>query len=99
MSKVKIYQPAKNAMQSGMGKSGVWLLEFIPSTPYWTDGLMGWNGMTGTQRELRLKFPSKESAIAYAHKENLEFEVFEPNQRCERRKAYADIFAFNRVRV
>jgi len=99
MNKAKIYQPAKNAMQSGMGKSQTWLLEFIPSSPYFIEGVMGWNGMTGTERELRLNFPSKETAIAYATKKGLEFEVFAPNERRERRRAYADNFAFNRVRA
>jgi len=99
MSKAKIYQPAKNAMQSGMGKGKTWLLEFIPETPYFVEGLMGWSGMSETSRELRLKFPSKEAAIAYAEKNKLEFEVFEPNKRVERAKAYADNFSFNRVRA
>ena len=86
-------------MQSGMGKSDVWLLEFTPTSSYFTESLMGWNGMQGTERELRLKFPSKESAIAYATKQGLEFEVFEPHKRKERRRAYADIFAFSRIRA
>lgn len=97
MSKARIYQPDKNPMQSGKGKSTVWLLEFTPETPYFIEGLMGWSGMADTMRELCLRFPSKEAAIAYASKQNLEFEVVNPNKRIERRKAYADIFTFNKV--
>ena len=99
MSKVYIYQPTKNSMQSGMGKSQAWLLEFEPTSPYFIDNSMGWNGMLGTQREIRLKFPRKEAAIAYASKQNLEFEVIEPNLRKQNIRAYADIFAFSRVRA
>lgn len=86
-------------MQSGKGKSVFWLLEFVPETPCFTDDLMGWSGMTDTTRELKLRFPTKEAAISYATKQKLEFEVIEPNKPNERRKAYADIFTFNRVRA
>ncbi len=96
MHKAKIYQPAKSVMQSGKGKAGNWLLEFTPATPYVIDGLMGWSGMSDTLREVSLHFPSKEAAIAYAKKKKLEFEVFEPQISKERRKAYADNFAFGR---
>ena len=103
MSKVRIYKPAKNAMQSGLrnsgGKSEIWLLEYMPTTPYFVEGLMGWNGMSDTMRELRLKFPSKEAAVAYASKNKLEFEVCEAESRKERTKPYADNFAFGRVRA
>ncbi len=98
MKTAKIYQPAKNAMQSGKAEKS-WLLEYIPATPFVIDGLMGWSGMQDTLREIRLKFPSKEAAIAYATKKKLNFEVFEPLAAAERRKAYADNFAFSRVRA
>ena len=99
MKKARITQPNKNPMQSGTGKSNFWLLEFTPETPYFTDSLMGWSGMNESTRELKLRFPNKESAIAYANKNKIEFELIEPNKRSERRKAYADIFLFNRVRA
>ncbi len=99
MTKAKIYQPAKNAMQSGKGKTHTWLLEYIPETPYFTEGLMGWSGMDDTRRELGLRFPTKEAAIAYAKKQNIEFEVFATNKGKERAKAYADNFTFNRVKA
>lgn len=99
MSKARISQPDKNAMQSGKAKAGVWILQFVPENPYVVDDLMGWNGMRDTNRELTLRFASKEAAIAYATKQRLEFEVIEPNARNQRRRAYADNFAFNRVRA
>lgn len=97
MSKARIYKPNKNPMQSGVGKSDIWILEFVPETPYFVDGLMGWNGMSDTSRQLSLRFPSKEAAIAYANRQKIEFEVLAYNQSAERRKAYADNFAFNKV--
>ncbi|MEQ1789765.1 MAG: ETC complex I subunit [Rickettsiales bacterium] len=97
MSKARIYQPAKNAMQSGKGKTHEWLLELAPKTPYFVDGLMGWTGMSDTTREISMRFPSKETAIAYAKRKNIEFEVFNPNKPLPRIKAYADNFSFNKV--
>lgn len=99
MKKARIYQPDKNPMQSGKGKTHSWLLEFAPETPYFIDGLMGWSGMDDTKRQLSLNFPSKEAAIAYAKKQKIGFEVFDPNPRNQRRKAYADNFSFNKVNV
>ena len=95
MSKARIYQPDKNAMQSGRAKDS-WVLEFAPEAKMPLDPLMGWNGMTDTTREIRLSFPDKESAIAYAKKQRLDCDVFEPNARTQVAKAYADNFKFTR---
>jgi hypothetical protein len=96
MAKARIYQPDKNAMQSGKAKSTDWLLEFIPEKPYFVDNLMGWTGMTDMAQEIHLSFPTKESAIAYAEKQKIPYELSEPNVRQYRKKAYADNFKFNR---
>ena len=98
MSKARIYQPAKTAMQSGKAKTGAWLLEFAPEKPYFVDNLMGWTGMTDMPREIRMTFPTQEAAIAYAKREGLPYEVFIPNQRKMIKKAYADNFSFRKVR-
>lgn len=97
MTKARIYQPDKNAMQSGKAKDA-WLFEFIPETPFFIDSLMGWVGMNDTLREIRLSFPSREAAEAYAKRENIPFEVILPKKRMQVRKAYADNFAFGKIR-
>ncbi|MFN9791243.1 MAG: NADH dehydrogenase ubiquinone Fe-S protein 4, partial [Holosporales bacterium] len=70
---VRIYQPAKTAMQSGLAKTKQWLLEPLSQTRQEPDALMGWNGGTPTTTQLRLSFPSKEAAIAYAAAHNLTY--------------------------
>lgn len=95
MTKARIYQPDKNAMQSGKAKDS-WLLEFAPAAKMMQDPLMGWNGMTDTTREIQLRFPDKEAAIAYAKKQRLDYDVFEPNARTQVAKAYADNFKFTK---
>jgi len=94
MAKAIIYQPDKSAMQSGKGKTKDWLLEFVPEKPYFVDNLMGWTGMTDMPQEIRLYFPSKEAAVAYAIQQKLPHEVIEPKKRSHIRKAYADNFKF-----
>lgn len=96
MTKARIYQPDKNAMQSGKAKSLRWLLEFAPEKPYFTESLMGWNGMTDMPQEIRLSFATKDAAVAYAKRQNLSYEVEEPHPRRLVKKAYADNFKFNR---
>ena len=63
---VRIYKPAKTAMQSGRAKIKDWVLVFEPSDRSTPDPIMGWNGSTDTKRQVRLEFESQESAIEYA---------------------------------
>ena len=51
--KVRIFKPAKTAMQSGVGKTKEWLLESEP-TPKQVDPLMGWTGSRDTMQQVQL---------------------------------------------
>lgn len=97
MAKARIFRPDKTAMQSGKGKAQEWVLEFAPEKPYFVDNLMGWVGMTDMPQEVRLIFPTKQAAIAYAERQRIVYDVFEPKKRTLVRKAYADNFKFNKV--
>ncbi len=92
MSKARIFQPDKNAMQSGKAKTGQWILEFVQGTPNFVDNLMGWNGMTDTNQEIRLTFPTPDAAVAYAKREGIPYEVLPSKRRKTVTKAYADNF-------
>ena len=89
--KAKIYKPSKTAMQSGTKKFDKWLIEFLTKKPT-INPLMGWESSTDTLSELNLEFSSKELAINYAKKNNIEFEVIEPKKRKVSKKSYADNF-------
>ena len=91
MKKAKIYLPNKNPMQSGMGKTDKWILEFVTKNPT-INPLMGWESSSDTLSELKLEFSSKESAINYAKKKKIDFEIIEPKIRKTVKKAYADNF-------
>ena len=89
MKKAKIYIPAKTSMQSGRGKLKNWVLEIITKDPS-INPLMGWETSTDTLEEVVLKFPSKEKAIEYAEKNNISYNVIEPNKKEFVIKSYAD---------
>lgn len=98
MSKVRIYRPAKTAMQSGRGNSRQWIVEFEPSDRKEPDPLMGWNGSRDTLAQVRLRFDSKEEAVAFAEREGLSFDLIdEPPAKAVKPKSYADNFRFDRV--
>ena len=91
MKKAKIYKPSKTAMQSGLKKFNKWVLEFITNDPT-INPLMGWESSNDTLSELKMEFTSKDLAIEYAKKNNIDFEVIEPNKRKITLKSYADNF-------
>jgi len=93
----RIYQPTKNAMQSGVANSRSWVLEFEPAAAKTIDPLMGWTGSPDTPGQVRLRFETKELAIAYAEKHGIAASVSEPAARRITPKAYADNFRFDRV--
>ena len=95
--RARIYQPPKNAMQSGRAGSDEWLLEYEPSERRVADPLMGWSGSADTQAQLRLRFPTKDDAVAYAQKHGLTYDLELPIVRKLRLKAYADNFKAGRA--
>tara|TARA_B100000900_G_scaffold347530_1_gene312770 strand:- start:506 stop:787 length:282 start_codon:yes stop_codon:yes gene_type:complete len=91
MIKVKIYKPSKTSMQSGMGNSKNWVLEFIDKKSG-INPLMGWESSTHTLSEVKLEFSKKENAIKYAKKNKLNYEVIDPKVKKIIKKSYSDNF-------
>ena len=90
--KAKIFKPAKTAMQSGKAKYNKWILKFSDQKNQLKDTLMGWNGGSSTFSQIELKFSSKEDAVNYAKKNNINYEVLETSERKVINKSYADNF-------
>lgn len=99
--RARIYQPSRTAMSSGQAKTRDWILEFFPASPREVDPLMGWTSSSDTQSQVRLKFDSKEAALAYAAEHGIEAQVNEPNKRKPnlRARGYAENFAVDRRSV
>ena len=92
MTSARIYQPPKNAMQSGKAHTDRWLLEFVPSEAQRADPLMGWAGSGDTQRQVTLKFASREEAQAYAAKHGIAARVAATPPKRLKIQAYSDNF-------
>ncbi|MEO1609474.1 MAG: ETC complex I subunit [Pseudomonadota bacterium] len=93
----RIYQPAKTAMQSGQGRTKVWILEYEPAAPRDIDPLMGWTSSRDTNQQVKLQFDSQEAAVAYAERNQLDYTVSESADRKLVKKSYADNFKFGRI--
>ena len=93
---VRIFKPAKTAMQSGRAKTLEWVMVYEPSARQTADPVIGWVGSGDTKRQVRLTFETKNEAIAYARKKGYTYTVREPKERRIKPKAYADNFAYTR---
>ena len=89
--KAKIYKPTKTSMQSGIGSTKKWVLEYIDESTT-INPLMGWESSSNTLSELKIFFDSKDQAIDYANKNKIDFVVIENNQRSFVKKSYTDNF-------
>ena len=81
-------------MQSGLGKSDKWLIEFETENTG-TNPLMGWETSSNTLSELNLEFSTKEQATNYAKKNNIDYYIIEPQKRKIIKKSYSDNFLKN----
>ena len=91
MRKAKIYKPAKTAMQSAEGNTRNWFLEF-DTLNTGINPLMGWESSKDTMSEVKLEFLTKEQAINYAKKNNIDYYIIEPQKRKIIKKSYSDNF-------
>jgi len=95
--RVRIFMRPKTAMQSGTAGAGNWVLEFGPSKEV-NDPLMGWWGQGDTRGQVRLRFDSRDDAVAYAGKHGYECDVeIPPAQGPHKPKSYADNFRYGRT--
>ena len=89
---VKIFKPAKTAMQSGKAKTKLWHLQVMDDTIQVKDPLIGYDGGSSTKNQIKLQFETKEDAINFAKSKNYDYEVVEPSARKIIKKSYADNF-------
>ena len=97
----KIYQPARNAMQSGQAKTKTWVLEFAPDQARSVDPLMGWTSSSDMNSQVKLTFESCDAAVDYAKEKGIAYTVVAPQKRkpVVRSGGYGDNFATNRKTV
>ena len=81
-------------MQSGIRNTRKWILEF-ETLDTGINPLMGWETSKDTMSEVRLEFTTRDEAIIYAKKNNIEYYIVEPQKRKIIKKSYTDNFLKN----
>lgn len=99
--RARIYRPGKSATQSGTARTEEWLLDFAPAAAREIDPLMGWTSSGDTQRQVRLRFPTRDAAEDYARSKGIAYDMIAPQARKPniRPGGYGDNFATNRRAV
>jgi hypothetical protein len=92
----RIYKPARTAMQSGTGNTKEWVLDYEPEQRRVIDPLMGWTSSGDMKQQVRLRFDTRDEAVAYCERHGIPYEVFEAPLQKRARIAYSDNFAPNR---
>ena len=94
--RARIYQPARNAMQSGKARTRLWLLEYEPEQPRQIDPLMGWTSSSDMLQQVQLEFDTREEAVDFAERNGIAYQVFVPHKPAPKTKAYSDNFRADR---
>lgn len=92
----RIFKPSRNAMQSGTAKTEQWMLVYEPEAPLTVEPLMGYTSSGDMRRQIKLFFPSKEEAIAYAERNGIPYELFEAQEPVKNAQSYSDNFRSGR---
>ena len=81
-------------MQSGNKNTKKWLIEF-DTLDTGVNLLMGWESSKDTMSEVKLEFSTKDQAINYARRNNIDYYIIEPQKRKIIKKSYSDNFLKN----
>jgi hypothetical protein len=92
----RIYRPARNAMQSGKGKSNQWVLVHEQASPREIEPLMGYTSSGDMAQQIRLSFDTLEAAEAYAQKNGIPYTVQPAHEATPKRVSYPDNFRSDR---
>ncbi|KAI0052719.1 hypothetical protein FA95DRAFT_1483169 [Auriscalpium vulgare] len=100
---VRIYQPARNTMQSGGAKMERWRIDFdiLQGGGRWENPLMGWASSADYMQGTRVSFKSKEDAIHFAEKQGWDYYVQPPPTKKIPPKNYAENYVYkpNKLRI
>ena len=95
----RIYRQSPSVTQSGPGPAKPWRLDFDLEAPRSIEPLMGWTSSGDMKQQLRLRFATKEEAVAYAERAGVPYRVEEPKPETASRRtaSYSDNFKTNRI--
>src|ERR1700691_1897997 len=92
----RIYKPARTAMQSGTAKTKEWVLDYEPEQPRMVEPLMGWTSSSDMKQQVRVRFDTREEAIAHCERHGIPSQVFDSVPPKRQRISYSDNFAYGR---
>ncbi len=95
----RIYRQSPSVTQSGPAPAKPWRLVFDPEAPRSIEPLMGWTSSADIKQQIRLRFATKEEAVAYAEREGIPYRVENPKPETASRRTvtYSDNFRTNRI--
>ncbi|CAH0713198.1 unnamed protein product, partial [Brenthis ino] len=94
--RVRIYQPSKNAMQSGTSNTHHWEMEF-DTRQRWENPLMGWTSTGDPLSNMKIEFSSPDEAIEHCEKNGWMWYLDVPKLDKEfKPKSYGVNFSWNR---
>lgn len=92
MTIARIIEVQRRTTQSGKARDGSWTLEFEREQPQRPDPLTEWNGSGDTKTQVRLRFDTKEEALAYATRKGFAVHLVPAPPVSLKIQAYADNF-------
>ena len=78
-------------MQSGKRNTKKWILEF-DTLNTGVNPLMGWESSNDTMSEVKLEFSTRDEAVNYVKKNNIDYYIVEPQKPRIIKKSYTDNF-------
>jgi hypothetical protein len=93
----RIYKPSQTATQSGKAGTKLWVLVYEPESALQVEPLMGWTSSGDMNRQIKLRFATKEEAVAYAERNGLAYRVEEPALVTPKTFSYSDNFKSTRL--
>uniref|UniRef100_A0A6F9DM52 NADH dehydrogenase [ubiquinone] iron-sulfur protein 4, mitochondrial n=1 Tax=Phallusia mammillata TaxID=59560 RepID=A0A6F9DM52_9ASCI len=95
--KVRIFRPAKNAMQSGNQNTKLWKIEF-DTMERWENPTMGWgsNADPLSNISMAMSFKTKEDAMAFVERQGWSCYVDEAKEKQMQPKSYGANFSWNK---
>ena len=92
----RIYKPSPSATQSGKAATKLWVLVYEPESAMQVEPLMGWTSSGDMNRQVNLRFGSKEEAVAYAERNGIAYRVEETKPVERKVMSYSDNFKSSR---
>ena len=90
--KYKIFKKSKSAMQSGIKNTKKWYLESMEINERSLNLSFDWSSSKNIEDQIKISFNDLQSAVDFAEKNSLDYEVFVPNQSNQILKSYSDNF-------